>query len=135
MYYVHNTSYIIHPWNITQVECWIDQSASRTVTMHFIISIMPFHLCYYNNNTLPLNKTVFQQDAIKLTYTEKQIKFVCVCAVCVCAHQCAKQVHSLQNEFLVADSRDAQILELLMGDSQQLFTAHLFLLKVLNVLQ
>lgn len=58
---------------------------------------------------------------------------LCEC-VCVCAHQRTKQVHSLQNEFLVADSRNTQILELLMCDSQQLFTAHLLLLKVLNVL-
>ncbi len=36
--------------------------ASRSVTMHFLIAIMPFNLCYYKNNIPP-----FQQDAIKST--------------------------------------------------------------------
>lgn len=57
--------------------------------------------------------------------------YVCVG---VCAHQRTEKVHCLQNELLVADSRNAQILELLMCDSQKLLAAHLLLLKVLDVL-
>lgn len=49
-------------------------------------------------------------------------------------HQSTEQVHSLQYELLVADSGHSQILQLLVGDTQQLVPPYFLLLEGLNVL-
>lgn len=49
-------------------------------------------------------------------------------------HQSTEQVHSLQYKLLVADSGHSQILQFLVGDTQQLVPPHFLLLEGLNVL-
>lgn len=49
-------------------------------------------------------------------------------------HQSTEQVHSFQYEFLVADSGHPQILQLLVGDTQQLVAPYFLSLEGLDVL-
>ena len=51
-----------------------------------------------------------------------------------CTHQSTEQVHSLQYELLVADPGHSQILQLLVGDTQQLVPPYFLPLEGLDVL-
>lgn len=48
-------------------------------------------------------------------------------------HQCTEEIHSLQHQFLVSDPSQAQLLQVLVGDLQQLFPADLFAFEVAHV--
>lgn len=48
--------------------------------------------------------------------------------------QRTEQVDSLQHEFLVPDPRDAQLLQVLVGDAQQLLAVYLLPLELVDVL-
>lgn len=49
-------------------------------------------------------------------------------------HQGTEEVDSFQDELLMSYSRDTQLLQLLMGDVQQLLSSHLLPLETLHIL-